>query len=137
MENALALDKYLHFDEWKKQPANAYYDSSLIRRVLRSLRDLREKDDVEGVRAVLEVCMKSNFAGIESFRLYSETFYGTKDLIEEYYDECARCLAYIRAAPESAISLDEKAHFFKHVAKNLGASALCLSGGATLGKYPF
>lgn len=48
---------------------------------------MREKDDVEGVRTILEVALRSNFAGVESFRLYSETFYGTKELVEEYVDE--------------------------------------------------
>lgn len=36
---------------------------------------------------MLEVALRSNFAGVESFHLYSETFYGTKDLVEEYVDE--------------------------------------------------
>lgn len=84
---ALALDEYLGFNAWKKTPANNYYDSELLYRVLRSLRSLRELDDVEGVRAVLEVALKSNFAGVENYHLYSETFYGTKTLIEEYTDE--------------------------------------------------
>mgnify|MGYP001565870328 CR=1 FL=1 len=55
--------------------------------MVRSLRELRDKDDVDGVRAVLEVCLRSNFGGTESVRLYSETFYGTKELVEEYCDE--------------------------------------------------
>lgn len=31
---------------------------------------------------VLEICTRNNFAGIEGVRMYSETFLGTKDLIE-------------------------------------------------------
>lgn len=77
----------LGYTAWKKTPANAYYDSSLVRRVLENLREMREKDDVEGVCAVLEVCLRSNFAGIESFRLYSETYFGTKDRIRDYIEE--------------------------------------------------
>lgn len=84
---ALTLDKYLHYDDWKKSPPNAYYDSQLVRRVLRALRDLRTQGDVEGVRAVLDVAVRSNFAGVENFHLYSETFYGTKELIEEFVQE--------------------------------------------------
>ncbi|KAK4705122.1 hypothetical protein P7C70_g1096, partial [Phenoliferia sp. Uapishka_3] len=136
-ERALALDNYLRLSDWKRSPPNAYYDSALIRRVLRSLRELRERDDVEGVRAVLEVALRSNFAGIESFRLYSETFYGTKELVEEYVDEVARSIAFMRAAPTTAISIEEKAKFFRYAAKNLGATALCLSGGASFGYYHF
>lgn len=69
--HALALDDHLRFNEWKKSAPNAYYDSPLIRRVLKSLRELREKEDVEGVCAVLHAALRSNFAGVESFRLYS------------------------------------------------------------------
>ena len=101
---ALALDDQLGYSAWKQHPQNAYYDSSLIRRVLKSLRDLREKNDAEGVVAVLEVALRSNFAGsvssfstaeavltsgvsVESYHLYSESYYGTKLLVEAYIDE--------------------------------------------------
>lgn len=33
---------------------------------------MREKNDVRGVLGVLEVCVRGNFAGTESARLYSE-----------------------------------------------------------------
>jgi hypothetical protein len=55
---------------------------------------------VEELKAALEGCIKANFgrslspchrltgvAGIESPRLYSQTYYGTKRLVEEYVDE--------------------------------------------------
>jgi hypothetical protein len=53
-----------------------------IRKVRTSLRTLRAKNDVRGLVGVLEVCLRPNFGGIERVRLYSETFYGTKELIE-------------------------------------------------------
>lgn len=34
----------------------------------RSLRTLREKDDVRGLLSVLEMCVKDNFGGVESSR---------------------------------------------------------------------
>ena len=43
-----------------------------ILQVRRSLRTLREEDDVHGLLGVLEVCMRANFGGTESTRLYSE-----------------------------------------------------------------
>lgn len=69
--------------------------------------------------------------------LNSETFYGTKELVEEYVEEVARCISLVRQAPPSLISLEEKQDFFRSSAKNLGASALCLSGGASFGYYHF
>lgn len=134
-EAAIALDEYLQFDEWKKVNEDPFYDWKLVRKVKRSLRTLREKKDARGCLGVLETCIRPNFAAVESPRLYSETFLGTKDSIESYFDELEKSLEYIRETPE--LSLDEKKRFFKSANTNLGVSALCLSGGGTLGYYHF
>jgi hypothetical protein len=74
--------------------------------------------------------VRSNFVGVESWKLYSATHYGTKDLIETYIDEVEDCLKLIRSLDESSgISLDEKARFFKFLSKNFGTTTLALSGG--------
>ncbi|KAJ7507844.1 patatin-domain-containing protein [Mycena galericulata] len=130
---ALVLDEYLHFDEWKKEDEDAFYDWKLVRKVHRSLKTLREKNDVRGVLGVLETCIRSNFAAVESPRLYSETFLGTKDLIESYFEEQEKALEFIRESPD--LKIDEKKRFFKAANTNLGISALCLSGGASFGYY--
>ncbi|TNY17939.1 acyl transferase/acyl hydrolase/lysophospholipase [Rhodotorula diobovata] len=134
---ALALDALLGLNHWKASPSNAYYDAPLVRRVLRALRALREQGDAEGVCAVLHACVRNNFAGVESFHLYSESYYGTKALVQEYLDEVTRSLEFIRTTTDEQLPADEKADFFRSVAKNLGASALCLSGGASMGYYHF
>lgn len=80
----------MHFDEWKVVDEDAFYDWKLVRKVgvrasnpqiltiltrviirikvLRSLRTLREKKDVRGLLGVLETCIRTNFAGVESAR---------------------------------------------------------------------
>ncbi|KAL4075834.1 patatin-domain-containing protein [Scleroderma citrinum] len=134
-EAALALDEYLNFNEWKKIDEDSFYDWKLVQRVHRSLKILREKKDIRGVLGVLETCIRNNFAGVESTRLYSETFFRTKDMIESYYDEQERALQFIRESTE--LSNEEKKRFFKSASTNLGTSALCLSGGASFGYYHF
>ncbi|KAH7929478.1 patatin-domain-containing protein [Leucogyrophana mollusca] len=130
---AVTLDQYLQFQEWKKVDEDSFYDWKLVRKVNRSLRLLREKNDVRGVLGVLETCIRTNFAGVESSRLYSETFLGTKDLIESYHSEQEKALQFIRDSSE--LSNEEKKRFFKSASTNLGTSALCLSGGASFGYY--
>ncbi|KAA1137654.1 hypothetical protein PGTUg99_020019 [Puccinia graminis f. sp. tritici] len=130
---ALELDELLGFEPWKKHSSNAYYDSTSVRKVLMSLERSRLIDDAEGVKDVLEVCLRANFAGIESLRLYSQTHLGTKTLIENYVDEVEKSIIYLRETPQ--ISAQEKTTFFRRTAKNLGTSALCLSGGGTFGYY--
>ncbi|KAI0320813.1 patatin-domain-containing protein [Amylostereum chailletii] len=132
---AAILDDYLGFNDWKKVDEDAFYDWKLVRKVKRSLSNLRQKNDARGVLGVLETCMRANFAGVESTRLYSETFFGTKDLIESYITEQELALEYIRETP--LLSIEEKKRFFKGVNTHLGLTALCLSGGATFGYYHF
>ncbi|RDB22700.1 hypothetical protein Hypma_010146 [Hypsizygus marmoreus] len=130
---AVTLDEYLKFDEWKKVDEDPFYDWRLVKKVRRSLRTLRDKKDARGCLGVLETCIRTNFAGVESSRLYSETFLGTKDLIESYFNELEKALEFIRETPD--LSIDEKKRFFKSANTNLGISALCLSGGASFGYY--
>ncbi|KNZ63082.1 hypothetical protein VP01_1190g2 [Puccinia sorghi] len=147
---ALELDELLGFEQWKRNSSNAYYDSTSVRRVVASLERSRLSNDAEALKGVLEVCLRANFAGIESTRLYSQTHLGTKTLIENYVDEgrfwkpfgaptfvaltcppIEKSLIYLRET--SHISPQEKTIFFRRVAKSLGTTALCLSGGATFG----
>ena len=44
----------------------------LICQVKRTLARLRAANDVRGMMDVLEICLRNNFAGSESVRLYSE-----------------------------------------------------------------
>jgi AMMECR1 domain-containing protein len=62
------LDKYLNFEEWKKIDEDSFYDWMLVRKVRRSLKTLREQNNVRGCLGVLETCMRSNFAAVESPR---------------------------------------------------------------------
>lgn len=68
-ETATQLDNFLGFDEWKAIDEDPYYDWRLVRKVLKSLRILRKNKDVRGVLGVLETCIRTNFAGVESARL--------------------------------------------------------------------
>lgn len=132
-EIALELDSYLGYEAWKCEDTSGLYDWILIKKVLNSLQAMREKDDAEGVMNVLELCLRNNFAGTENFRLYSETFFGTKYLIENYLSEVEECLAYV--ASTEKISPQLKRSFYRGAQKNMGRSALCLSGGGSFGYY--
>ncbi|KAH9049590.1 patatin-domain-containing protein [Lactarius hengduanensis] len=135
VDAAEVLDDFLDFDGWKRSDEDPYYDWRLVRKVKKSLRTLRANNDVRGVLEILETCIRDSFAGVESPRLYSETYYGTKDLIESYIDELESALKYIRETP--LLRNEEKKQFFRNANTNLGLTALCLSGGATFAYYHF
>ncbi|KAG9054110.1 hypothetical protein FS842_006163 [Serendipita sp. 407] len=63
------------------------------------------------------------------------SFYGTKDSVEAYISEVESAIDYVRRSQD--ITLDEKRRFFKTANRNVGSSALCLSGGASFGYYHF
>lgn len=83
---------------------------------------------------VMNLCLRNNFAGIENFSLYSQSFIGTKHLVEQYYDELERSFAFLES-PDAKVSPSTLRRFFRVAAKNVGKTALCLSGGASFGYY--
>ena len=46
-----------------------------------------DRKPVEDLRALIVACVKSNFVGLENPRLYSQTYYGTKNLVQNFTDE--------------------------------------------------
>ncbi|CBQ70422.1 conserved hypothetical protein [Sporisorium reilianum SRZ2] len=132
-EAALAQDDFLGYEKWKTEDGSGFYDWILVKKVKSSLKNFREKDDAEQVLGVLDLCLRNNFAGTENFRLYSETYLGTKYLVESYLAEIETALAYIETTDK--VPLETKRSFYRTASKNLGRSALCLSGGASFGYY--
>ncbi|PGH06911.1 hypothetical protein GX51_02156 [Blastomyces parvus] len=149
-EAAKKLDAYLGNDRWKELNEYAYYDHGTVNRVKSQLEALRAKveqaqtngDDpaklgplLEDLRVLLEGCVKNNFAGVENPRLYSETYFGTKHLVQEFIDEVHASLRLILKSKD--IPKENKEAFFKQLETNHGRTVLCLSGGATFSYYHF
>lgn len=143
------LDRHLGSDKWKEDEESSYYQPRTIKRVLVEMRKFRHQAEREerkndgqpGLRAVdklrglAEACVKNNFSGFEDAHLYSETYYGTKDLIQAYVDEVSTSLKFMFSS--SQLSQKEKRDLSKQLGTNFGRTALCLSGGATFAYYHF
>ncbi|KAJ9647607.1 uncharacterized protein PV06_00319 [Exophiala oligosperma] len=145
------LDEYLGNEEWKQHDQYSYYNHQTVRKVTAQLIELRQKAETETengrsglsgssaafdeLKALLESCVKNNFVGIENPRLYSETYLGTKVLIQSFVDEVERSLKLVLDSKE--LTDKDKAVFFRHLELNYGRTALCLSGGATFAYYHF
>jgi hypothetical protein len=103
---AKELDTFLGNDVWKAVDEYAYYDHKTVRRVLEQLRKIRRRVEASGrkgmlledtrsrpieeLKSLIEACVKSNFVGVENARLYSQTYYGTKNLVQDFIDEGER-----------------------------------------------
>lgn len=98
---ARELDGFLGRKAWREENEFAYYDSKTVKRVweqMKKTRALAETSEKPGakdgqsqavyeLRALAEACTKNNFVGIENPRLYSQTYYGTKNLVQNFIDE--------------------------------------------------
>ena len=104
VNEAKELDTFLGNDKWKTEDAYAYYDHKTVRRVLEQIRSCRRKIEeeektgavngtargakaIEDLKNLIEACVKNNFVGVENSRVYSQTYYGTKDLVQQFVDE--------------------------------------------------
>lgn len=150
LKAAQALDAHLGNEQWKQTDEYAYYDHLTINKVVAQLKKVRKDAEqevrhgrasaselpaVEELCSLLEACVKNNFAGVENPRMYSETYSGTKDLVQEYIDEVHACIQLV--LDSKTISKEGKYQHFKHLDTNFGRTALCLSGGATFAYYHF
>ena len=107
---AKELDTFLGNDKWKTDNEYAYYDHKTVKRVLDQIRRCRtnienesktnsrsptviingtgqSSTSVEDLKSLIEACVKNNFVGVENSRLYSQTYFGTKTLVQDFVDE--------------------------------------------------
>ncbi|KAI0236886.1 hypothetical protein L0F63_001310 [Massospora cicadina] len=133
---ALALDTHMQKDAWRRQPKMAYYDYALVADLLKQVAGFRRGSKVHRLMEILlQAGLRNNVGNIDSVRLYSNTFYGTKQVVEDFLNEVVESLNLIGASDEVVAS--EKKRFFKAAFLNFGRSALCLSGGASLAFFHF
>ncbi|XXH04893.1 hypothetical protein Hte_011315 [Hypoxylon texense] len=158
---AKEMDAFLGNQQWKEENEFAYYDSKTVRRVWDQLRKNRKAAEaqeakgsgapgyengdmstgggsnkaVEDLMALTEACVKNNFVGVENPRLYSETYYGTKNLVQNFVDEVEKSTRFL--IHTNQIPFEQKRALFKRMHANFGRTALCLSGGASFAYYHF
>ncbi|CAO1597958.1 hypothetical protein XANCAGTX0491_001740 [Xanthoria calcicola] len=139
------LDAYLGNEKWKSSDEYAYYDHSTVERVKDQLKSIRlQAQNKDGgsateatprLRTLVAACLKNNAFGVENPRLYSETYYGTKHLAQAFLDELHASLQFLLR--DSMLSGGDKYALSRHLHRNYGRAALCLSGGATFSYYHF
>ena len=137
--SARALDEYLGNEDWKREAPYSYYHHQTVKKVNDQLATLLQSSSdpkaLEDLKALLESCIKNNFVGVENPRLYSESYIGTKDLVQTFVDRIEQGLKTVLDSKK--LTDAEKSTFFKNLELNYGRTALCLSGGATFAYYHF
>ena len=136
---AKELDFHLGNEQWKETDDYAYYDAATVNKAKEQLKTGRDealqqqdslsnsKEATSKLKAVVEACVKNNFVGVENPRLYSETYYGTKHLTQEFIDELQASLAYLLHS--SSLCKAEKFSLARQLHTNLGRTGMSFYNG--------
>jgi TAG lipase/steryl ester hydrolase/phospholipase A2/LPA acyltransferase len=138
---ALKLDELAGNEKWKRDNESTIFDYKLIESRLRHLKLAKEQamdgGDVRPLLNIVRVGLMRNLGGMGDARLYEKCYIGTKNLIEEYVRTAVDSLDFLMNHDFPDISITQKFDFFWETRQAFGRTALCLSGGATLGMYHF
>ena len=131
---ARELDRLERRVEWRKQPASPYYDHEMVRQHRDDLLRYRSAEDWDSLLELLKRVLQTyNVGGINNAQLYSQTHFGTKELVDDFLTTVLECLIIVRDT--DALPLQTRREFFRRARKWYGRTALLLSGGAAMGYY--
>jgi hypothetical protein len=139
-QSAKQLDVLEGREAWKKIPSSSFYNAKAITGVTGEMRKLMYEK--KGVRKLVDLLLERVFTknrvsyGIHNEELFSQTHFGTKAVVEEFINEVLISVETI-FQDEDVLSLEEKLSFFDKAISGYGRSALCLSGGGTIGYFHF
>lgn len=108
--------------------------------VTTQLRQLRMANDVNGLVHELPSVIKRNFLGIDDVIIHHDIHTKeTKAVISQFNEEVCECANYITKLEYTNNSeintAEKKILFLKRIFRNIGRSALCLSGGGSIAMY--
>ncbi|KJE89682.1 hypothetical protein CAOG_08476 [Capsaspora owczarzaki ATCC 30864] len=135
---AAEYDKLEGNDAWTiSDHSSALFDVHIVRIRLGQLRAARLSGDLQQMVFLLRAGLQRNYGGIDNPELFTQSFVGTKQLIQEYNDEMVKQLLDICEAQHPSFDYITKERFFHDARQAFGRSALLLSGGASLGMIHF
>jgi hypothetical protein len=120
--------------QWRESTSD-FKPATRLRNSTKELQSFRLNGDFRSLMFHLPSYVKRNHLGIEDENLFSACFTGTKLVIDEYIAEIRECCNYLASLNESQLTKSDKLNFFVKISRNLGQSALCLSGGGSLSMY--
>ncbi|KAK6458688.1 acyl transferase/acyl hydrolase/lysophospholipase [Scheffersomyces xylosifermentans] len=132
---SLKLDELMNNNSWKSNPQSDLYDYDLIFNNLNEMRSARLSKDYKLLLYYIRTKWIRNLGNMGDINLYRHSFVGTKKLIEEYIDECQLSLNFL--INDENVNLDDRylLGMLIQTRKNIGRTALVLSGGSTFGFF--
>lgn len=127
------LDELLGHNEWKLDPQLPIYDNDTVYRNLQELRKARLAKDYNLLLYLIRTKWTRNVGNMGDINLFRHSYVGTKKLVEEFNEECQHALDFLTSDPD--VNLDDRylLGMLIQTRKNIGRTALLLSGGSTFG----
>lgn len=132
---ALELDELEHKNIWKENIASDVYNYDMLSDRLAELKRYRKNNDTESLSRALREGLHHDLGNMGDIRLYQQSYFGTKHLIEDYVEVVCECINYLAAANIEGMKDAKKIDFFKEILLSFGRPSLLLSGGASLGAF--
>ena len=126
------LDEVTGKSQWKQQDETQLYDYKLVREVTDKLRTARKNGDYKLLLYHIRTNWVRNLGNMGNVNLYRHSYTGTKRLIDEYVEESKLSLD---ALLESGLDENYLMAIFQQTRRNIGRTALVLSGGGTFGLF--
>ena len=130
-----ALDDLEGGTEWRAEDSSTHYDAGALRDSLHTLERVTRQRDALAMVEALKTGLYQHQLTLSDPLLFRHSRVGTKHLVERYLDAVTEAMTYLCEAEIPGMPHEAKLRTFEAQAKNVGASALLLSGGATLGLF--
>ena len=130
---ALELDSLTNKTDWKKKKESTLYDYQLIEDVTMKLKEARINKDYAQLLYIIRTNWVRNLGNMGNVNLYRHSYVGTKYLIDDYIEESKASLDCL----VSESDLDDRylMGILQQTRRNIGRTALVLSGGGTFGMF--
>ncbi len=129
------LDTLLALDSWRADDRSEHYDASALVEDLRTLPQLAKEGRLSELVERLNESLHRNLNDVLAPSLHRTAHGGTKHLIGRWLDAAEAAIDAVATTDDPRWPLARKLGAVRAAARNLGRSALLLSGGATLGFY--
>lgn len=130
---SLKLDELTGRDRWKLNMESDLYDYELINQLTESMKKFRLDKNYSELLYLIRTNWKRNLGNLGNVNLYRHCNIGTKKKIEDYLEESElsiKCLLEQNELDDNYIL-----GILQQTKRNIGKTALMLSGGATFGLF--
>lgn len=130
---ATRLDDITDAEQWKSTRESVLYEYSLVESSTKAMREARLSQDWAHLLYLIRTTWVRNRGGMGNVNLYRHSYVGTKHIIEDYVEESSRSLQEL--VHNSDLDDTYLLGMLTQTRKNIGRTALVLSGGGTFGLF--